>query len=140
MFLDEPLSLFVAAGIGVFNETIFQTSMAHIPETGDGPFLTLVGTGGTPVPTHNSRLQPAYVDTNLQLFARGTDPVAVFDMLLACLAVLYPIANQLVAGVWWLSVTPLQVVPMDLGVDDNERINMSLNFVIRRRPNAAMSS
>lgn len=141
MFLDEPKTVLVAANVGVFNTNIFISTLASVPPPpAPGPFLSLVGTGGVPLPTHNSLLLPAYVDASLQLFCCGISSVAVDAMLMASLAALYPIRNQLVAGVWWMSVKALQALPIDLGVDDDGRISMSLNFVIRRRFNAALSS
>lgn len=141
MFLDEVLLVLVAANVGVFNTSLFISSKAQIPPPpAVGPFMTLVATGGTLDVTHNTRSLPAYVKNTLQLFTRGNDYPTSQAMLLAALAALYPIRNQLVAGVWWLSVTPLQAEPIDLGQDDNGRINLSLNFIITRRPNAALSS
>jgi hypothetical protein len=45
-FLEELTSLLVENQLGVPNETIFLTSSVSIPD-GDGPYLTIVETGGT---------------------------------------------------------------------------------------------
>lgn len=139
MFSEEATYLLVNGGVGVANTNIFVSSKASIP-AGDGPFMSLIVGGGTVEPTHNQRTLPAYVHVPLQLFVRGSSYPACYTMLMMALAVLYPIQNRLVLGVWWRSVTPLQAEPIDLGQDDSGRFNASLNFVIVRRPNAALSS
>lgn len=46
MFLEEMANLLQRNSVGIVNSTIFLGSQARIP-TGDGPYLTLIATGGT---------------------------------------------------------------------------------------------
>jgi len=138
MFLDELISVFVNAGVGTFPGNIFASSKAQLPNT-DGPFLTLSETSGSgPEGTHNSTQLPAYVRPNAQIVARAKSYPVARNMAEAAFAAVYPVRNQLVAGVWWRQVVCLQN-PFDLGSDDVGRVQVVFNIQVTRRPNAAMS-
>lgn len=138
MFLDELISVFVAAGVGTFNTNIFASTKANIPP-GDGPYLSVVETGGSgPEDTHNSQKLPAYVRPNAQVVARAKSYSVARTMAGAAYAAVYPVKNQLVSGVWWRQVNCLQE-PFDMGADDVGRVQVAFNIQVTRRPNAAMS-
>lgn len=51
---EEVASLLVAAGVGTLNTNIFGSSARNIPD-GDGPYLSIIETGGTtPLRIHNA--------------------------------------------------------------------------------------
>jgi len=67
-FMEEMFGLL--NGIAVASGSVNISSLSITPD-GDGPFLTLIDTGGTsPLRTHNSIL-PAYPRPSLQVIARA---------------------------------------------------------------------
>lgn len=141
MFVDEVMSVLTTATVGVENTNIFSGTGKPWPVEEEGPYMRLISSGGSPTNrTHSETDLPAYVAAALQLLLRTKDYTAGDTMIRAGLTALMKKRNVLVQGVWWLSVTPLQVEPIDLGVDEDGWQHLSLNLVVTRRPNAAMSS
>lgn len=70
-FIEELVTVLVAAAVGVLNTTIFVTGNHRVPAKGDGPYLSIVETSGfTRLRTHDFEYsQPA-----AQIVARATIP------------------------------------------------------------------
>lgn len=97
-FLEELTQLLVTAGVGVFNTNIFNTSAADLPN-GDGPFLTLVETGGTsPERTQNDIGPPAYPRPSAQVAVHGVTYAVSRAMARAAYNALVGIRNTNVTG------------------------------------------
>lgn len=97
-FLEEITGLLVAAGVGVYETNIFNTSAADLPE-GVGPFLTIVETGGTsPERTHNDIGPPAYPRPSAQVAVHGKGYELARAMARGALNALVGIRNTTVTG------------------------------------------
>ena len=97
-FLEEILGLLETASVGVFNTNMFASSAKDLPD-GEGPFLTVVSTGGTsPERTQNSVAVPAYPRPSAQLAVHGEDFKESWDMCYAAYIALAGIRNQTVTG------------------------------------------
>lgn len=97
-FAEEILGLLVAAGVGTANVDIFVSSKRKLP-TDDGPYLSLIETGGTtPERTQNDISPPAYPRPSMQLVARAKSYDAARIMARNAYNALVGIRNQIVAG------------------------------------------
>lgn len=68
--LEEIAKILVDAGVGVKNSDLFASTKARIP-TGDGPYITLVETGGTfPIWKQNSNT-PSEQRPSIQITVRA---------------------------------------------------------------------
>jgi hypothetical protein len=93
-FLEELVSLLVAAGVGTFGSDIFIGAKARIPD-GDGPFLSVLSRGGTtPLRTHNEIGPPAYQRPSAQIVARAKSSQAARGMAEDAYDALVGIRNQ----------------------------------------------
>lgn len=96
---EEIVGLLVAASVGVFNTDIFASSSKDLPDDGDGPFLTVVATGGTsPERTQNSIATPAYPRPSAQIAVHAGTYRAARTMAFAAYLALAGIRNQTVTG------------------------------------------
>jgi hypothetical protein len=97
-FLEEIVGRLVAQGVGVFNTDIFASSSKDLPE-GDGPFLTIVATGGTsPERTQNDVATPAYPRPSAQLAVHAARFKASWNMAYDAYNALAGIRNQTLTG------------------------------------------
>lgn len=140
MFTDDVISLWVAASLGAYGTTIFQSSKAVIP-AGDGPYLQIIEYGGgEPQNLHQSRTTPAYQFPTAQCFARGkshTDTKAkawaAYSALAQNPATGKPWRNVTLNGIYYVSITPRQQ-PFDMGDDGTGRIKFGFNLSAQKRP------
>ena len=136
--LDDLCTILTGANVAVLGTSLFRGATAVLPP-GPGPYLTLTMTGGSgPEGTHNATGMPAYLRPSCQVIARATSYPVAEAMALAAYAALWSVRNQLVNGVFWREILPLQE-PFDLGIDDALREQLVFNVSITKRPNAAMS-
>lgn len=92
-FSEEIAGLLVLAGVGVFGTNIFNSSNAEIPD-GDGPYLSMIETGGTsPEHTHNEIQPAAWVRPSMQITARAKKFVSARTMAYAAHDALVGIRN-----------------------------------------------
>ncbi len=92
---EELITILVAAGVGVFNTDIFASSAASIPD-GDGPYLSVIETGGSPpIWTHNSNL-PSNHRPGAKIITRASTFVAARAMAWAAFNALVIIRNETV--------------------------------------------
>lgn len=137
MFIDEVISILVAAGAGTFPGTIIGSSIGKVP-TGAGPYISVVETSGSgPEGTHNSTTLPAYERPNVQIVTRGSDYKVTAARAQLAYNAFFPIRNQFVQGTWWRQVIMLQSKPGDIGPDDVGRAQLSFNISVVKRPSAA---
>lgn len=93
-FLEEITKILMDASVGVANSNIFTTSMKDIPD-GDGPYLSIVETGGTfPERTHNSVSVPAYLRPTAQIVVRAGTYSAARTMARAAYNALAAVRNS----------------------------------------------
>jgi len=98
MFIFEIIQIVQSAGVGTYNANIFGSSKASIP-VGDGPFLSVIETGGqTPQRTHNHISLPAVQRPSAQILARAKNYAAAMIMARAAYNALVGIRNQYVTG------------------------------------------
>ena len=116
------------AGVGTRGETIFEGLKAAVPR-GDGPYLRIVGTGGSgPEWVHNANT-PAFKFPAAQLMAVGKDYQATWDMINAAYDAVVPVRNQTIppsGTVQYRAIRPLQE-PFPLPLDDLERVRFTFN-------------
>lgn len=132
-FLDEIASYLAAQGVGTVGADIIKGSKGVVP-TGDGPYLSLIETGGTgSMRTHNGT--PVQQPT-AQILARAkqyniarTKLKAAFDALGGDKG----LHNVTLNGTFYQSVTPRQQ-PTDLGLDAEARVMISFNIDAQKRP------
>lgn len=142
-FYDEIAYLLESAGVGTRMVDIFASSAKALPK-GDGPFLSIIETGGTaPDNTQNHTDRPAYQRPGTQIVVRaGTYSAAKTMAVLAYYALF--ITNQNVGagdltadGVWYRSIRPLQE-PYDLKkLDPQGRVRVVFNILADKRPSVA---
>lgn len=100
-FAEEIVGLLVAAGVGIAagaGADIFVGTKHKVPD-GDGPYLTMIETGGaTPLRTHNDIGPPAYTRPTAQLVARAKKYTDARARARAAYDALVGIRNTTVAG------------------------------------------
>ncbi len=132
-FEDDLVVRLVAQGVGVYGTNIFISTKAVIP-AGDGPFLSIVVTGGTsPLRTHNSVAAPAYQRPSAQLTARASTYAAAMVMARAAYDALVGVRNITINGVYYRELNPTQE-PFDNGMDSAKRSCASFNVEAVKRP------
>jgi hypothetical protein len=92
-WLTDLIAVLVAAGVGVEAATLFNSSLATIPN-GAGPFLSVRSTGGAPPEgTHNDG-PTAYQRPGAQVLVRGADFQATNAMAYAAYNALAAVRNR----------------------------------------------
>lgn len=135
---DDVVSILVAAGLGVYGDTIFIGPRPALPDI-DAAIITVnVLPGVGPEGTHNSTDVPAYVRPSIQIVTRATKSSDAEAMALAAYLALFPVRNRIVNGTWWRSLTMKQE-PFDLGEDVNSRPRIAFNFDCVKRLSPATS-
>src|SRR5712691_3756634 len=120
-FLSEMKDTLVAASVGTFGTNLFIGSSAIIP-TGDGPYLSLIETGGSGAA--RSQNGTPIEQPSAQLSARARQPLAARTMLVAAYVALggaNGLHNATLSGVWYLSLTFRQSSPIDVGMNGSGR-------------------
>jgi len=133
-FLSEMKDQLVASSVGTFGTTIFIGSSAIIP-IGDGPYLSLIETGGTGAV--RSQNGTPLEQPSAQLSARAKQPLAARTMLIAAYTALggaNGLHNVTLSGVWYVSLTFRQSSPTDVGLDDAGRALLVINVDAEKAP------
>lgn len=97
-FLEELAAIIVAASVGVVagkNRNIFLTQSVSIP-AGDGPYLSIIDTGGPGGIKIQNQKAPAYQRPGAQIVARAKAPKAARDMAFAAYTAFANVVNQTV--------------------------------------------
>lgn len=91
-FVEEIVDLLVAAVVGTYGSNIFATAKAIIP-VGDGPFLSIIETGGSPPGYIHNLATPAYQYPSAQVLVRASTYAAARTMARAAYNALASVAN-----------------------------------------------
>jgi hypothetical protein len=99
-FLEELAAIMVAAGVGTLtgnNRNIFLTSSVSIPQ-GDGPYLSIIDTGGPGGAKIHNQKAPAYERPGAQIVARAKKSADARAMALAAYTAIANVVNQTVTA------------------------------------------
>lgn len=122
-----------AQNVGVYGVDIFASSRAVLP-AGEGPFLTVIETGGTsPEHTHNSVLAPAYQRPSAEIIVRGATFETAMTMSRAAYSALFVRNYTASSGTHYRSISPAGE-PGDIGPDRSGRITIAFNVDAIKRP------
>lgn len=131
-FLDDVAARLVAQGVGTLGTNIFLSSKAVVP-TGNGPYLSLIETGGTgPTRVHNkagaSTLRPT-----AQVLTRAVSYPAARAMAKAAYDALDGVWNTTLSGTFYQKITARQE-PTDIGLDGAGRVMVVFNVDAQKQP------
>lgn len=131
-FLEDIVSGYVTAGVGVFGTNIFLTSRHNTPD-GDGPYLSIVETPGREADeTHNEVVVPAYQRPSAQVVVCARTYQTARTMARAAYNA-SRVTNQLVNGTWYRRMRPSQE-PFDYGLDPKGRPQLAFNLTAEKGP------
>lgn len=131
-FIDEITSKLASAGVGVKGSTILLASSAIIP-TGDGPYLTVIETGGSaPTRVHNKNGANTQRPT-AQITVRAKNYPPALAMARAAYNTLDGIFNTTLSGTFYQSITARQE-PTDIGQDEAGRVMVVFNVEAEKQP------
>jgi hypothetical protein len=134
-FLDEIAARLVSQGVGTTSGTsrnIFTSSQAIIPD-GNGPYLTLIETGGSgPTRVHNQTGALTQRPT-AQIYVRASTYVAARAMARLAYLALDGVFNTTLSGTFYQSVTVRQDIT-DLQADDLGRARVVFNIDAEKHP------
>lgn len=93
VFIEELVKLLEDGGVGTYNTNIFASSSKDIP-VGDGPYLSVIETGGTFAErSHNETAAPAFERPTAMIVVRAKTYAAARTMANAAYTVLEPVRN-----------------------------------------------
>lgn len=132
-FIDDIVMRLVHEGVGVVGTSIFQSSRAILPVTGN--ILTVIETGGSgPARTHNNT---GTQRPTAQIKARGVDYPAARALSKSAYDALggpNGLWNVLLNGTMYLSITMRQE-PTDTGLDETgKRSTITFNIDAEKEP------
>lgn len=132
-FAEDMVHVLQTGGVGVAGASLFISSQS-VPPTGDGPYLTVILTGGVwPVRTHDRGAAIAYERPGAQLVVRCKQWAAAEAMARAAYVVLSGIVNVFIGPTRYLEVRLLQE-PFDMGPDASGRARCGFNVQALKRP------
>lgn len=132
-FLDELAAKLQADGVGTLGTTIFLSTKAQLP-TGNGPFITIVETGGTT--SRRTQNNTATQRPSAQVVARASSySVARSKAVEAYLSLGGDVGlfNTQLSGVFYLQITANQQL-VDIGLDDLSRARVAFNVNAEKAP------
>lgn len=130
---DDLVSILVNGGYGIYNTNIGLSSKWSIP-AGNGPYTTIIETGGTgAVRTQNSAPQAAYRRPGASITVRSISPSIAKAKAELAYVLFAAVKNTLVNGVWYVEITPTQE-PFDMQKDDKSRQMFTFNVLGFKRP------
>lgn len=131
-FLDEVGAKLVASGVGVLGSSIFLGSKAVIP-SGDGPYLTLIETGGS-APTRIQNKTTANTQRpTAQVVSRAKSYSVARSKAKEAYDALDGLFNVTLSGTFYQSLTARQE-PTDIGLDDVQRPRLAFNIEAEKNP------
>lgn len=129
-FIEDLIYLLESNSIGVGNVNIFATTKAAIPQ-GNGPYLSIIETGGSGPDYIQNQALPAYKHPTAQLTCRSVSNPSARSMLANALAVICAVRNQTVNGTWYLKIRPMQEIG-DRGMDQIQRAMVGVNVMAEK--------
>ena len=131
-FLDELAARLVAQGVGVLGSNITLGSKGIIPE-GDGPYISLIETGGTePTRVHNEASAHTQRPT-AQVLVRAKSYSVARTKAKAAYAALDGVFNTTLSGTYYQSLVARQE-PTDIGLDAEARPMIVFNVEAEKSP------
>ena len=137
--LDELAAKLVADGVGVLGTSIFIGSAAVLPG-GDGPYITLLETGGIApggFRGEGGRTQNqdsiATQHPTVQVVSRAKSYQAARAKAKAAFDSLDGTWNEILSGTYYLKITARQE-PTDTGLDDAGRVRITFNVDTDKAP------
>ena len=123
-------------GVGTYEVDIFVGRKARIP-TGDGPYWSIILTGGYAPDYIQNDADPAYQHPGAQFTCRAKDPIEAETGARMAYKAVAKVTNLVVSGgVRYLRIRPIQE-PFDLGDDDAGRSRWSFNVTVEKTPSVA---
>lgn len=130
--LEEVANKLVADGVGVLGTTIFMGSAAVMP-AGDGPYITLLETGGVQGGFTQNQDGVSTQHPTVQIVARGKNYPSTRAKAKAAYDSLDGTWNETLSGTFYLKITARQE-PTDTGLDDAGRIRITFNVDTEKAP------
>ena len=128
MFVEDIVTILNTAGQGVAGVSIFWGTKSE--PTGDGPFITIIETGGTgPKRVHNAA---PYRRPSAQIVVRAKGQDVARAKADAVWNALDQKRNLTVNGNWYVSIDTKQE-PFDMGLDGAGRIRFAFNIECVKR-------
>lgn len=115
MLLDDIAARLVSRGVGTLNVNIFESTKSHTPQ-GDGPFLTLIETGGSGPTRVQNQDAAATKRPTVQVMVRAETWEAARAMAAAAYDALDGVYNVTLGGAFYVSITARQE-PTDIGLE-----------------------
>lgn len=135
-FATDLKTLGVNAGLGTFGGatgTIYISPKAIIP-TGDGPYTSIIETGGTGPLQIQDRVN-AYRRPTAQIVVRAQSYNVAYLLAHKWYNVVAKIRNDLINSVFYHKIVPLQE-PFDMPLDESGRARVAFNVLATKRPDA----
>lgn len=131
LHLTEIANKLIAASVvSAIQTDVFLSRGARIPD-GDGPYLSLIDTGGSgPSYTHNRKSNP-YCNISIQLVTRAKDATVAWTLCNDAIAELQGIRNTTLGTSFYLWIRPVQSDPMELPLDERRRARFAFNINAR---------
>lgn len=130
MLLDEIAAYLASKGVGTVSSNILKGSNAVIPN-GDGPFLSLIETGGS-APTRIHNVPGAHTQRpTVQVVCRATSYGVARTMAKSAYAALDGTFNTSLSGVFYQKIAARQE-PTSMGVDAQERPLIVFNVDVEK--------
>jgi hypothetical protein len=127
-FAEDLASLLVAANV-VPSSSIFTSKKAQIP-AGDGPFVSIIDTGGTgPFKVHNRRYGNRR--PSAQIVARAKNATSARTTIENCYLTLAGLVNLSVGSVRYIRIDAIQE-PLELDLDEVSRARFAFNVNAER--------
>lgn len=130
---NDLVTILVNGGYGIYNTNIGLSQKWSIP-AGNGPFTTIIETGGTgAVRTQNSAPQAAYRRPGAQITVRSISSTIAKSKAEFAYVLFAAVKNQYVNGVWYVEIVPTQE-PFEMPLDDLNRQLYTFNVLGYKRP------
>lgn len=132
-FITEVIDRLVAQNVGVYGTNIFTSSSAILPP-GDGPYLSVIDSGGTD--SAKTQNNTATERPSAQIVARAKRSGVAYAMAWAAYNALggaNGLHNITLSGTWYIRLVPRQNIT-DIGLDDPGRAMMVFNIEAEKQP------
>jgi hypothetical protein len=131
-FLDELADRLVAAGVGTRSANIFLGANALIPQ-GDGPFLTVIETGGMAPTRIQNKASVHTQQPTAQIAVRAARYNVARTMSKAAYDALDGVFNTTLSGTFYQRMVARQE-PTDIGLDSVGRPVIVFNVEAQKEP------
>lgn len=131
-FLDDLAARLVAQGVGVLSTNIILGSRGTIP-LGDGPFISIIETGGSgPTRVHNTNA-PNTQRPTAQVLVRAKSYVVARAKAKAAYEALDGVFNTTLSGTFYQQIVARQELT-DIGLDAEARVMIVFNLDAQKAP------